>query len=138
MLGNRVKTIMKKQKIDNIDIEIANRLREYRRSMNLSQKNIGEILGVSVQQVQKYEKAVNRISSGNLYRISKLFQLPITYFFEDDVANNLTANINKEFSDQDFSKIIKKITDQTIRNLLFKLAEYIALNEQRKQAETAK
>jgi transcriptional regulator with XRE-family HTH domain len=65
------------------DASIGARLRLRRKELGLSQEAIGEQIGVSYQQVQKYEVAKNRMSAGLLYEVSKLLGVPITYFFED-------------------------------------------------------
>jgi transcriptional regulator with XRE-family HTH domain len=48
----------------------------------LTQEKLGELLGLTFQQVQKYEKGVNRVSAGRLYKISAVLEVPITYFFD--------------------------------------------------------
>ena len=65
------------------DASIGARLRLRRRELGLTQSDLGEMIGVSYQQVQKYEVAKNRMSAGLLYDVSKLLGVPITYFFED-------------------------------------------------------
>jgi transcriptional regulator with XRE-family HTH domain len=50
--------------------------------LGLSQTNLGEALGVTFQQVQKYEKGTNRISASSLQRISEILQVPVKFFFE--------------------------------------------------------
>lgn len=50
--------------------------------MKLTQEKLGELLSLTFQQVQKYEKGVNRVSAGRLYEMSSVLDVPITYFFE--------------------------------------------------------
>ncbi len=68
---------------DEIDIEIGKRVRQARVAAGLSQTQLGVQLGVSFQQVQKYEKGVNRIGGGRLYRIARVLGVKVTYFFDD-------------------------------------------------------
>lgn len=51
--------------------------------LGMSQEKLGESLGVSFQQVQKYEKGTNRIGAGRLQNLSQILQVPIAYFYED-------------------------------------------------------
>ncbi|UNF38474.1 helix-turn-helix domain-containing protein [Bartonella krasnovii] len=69
------------------DISIGKRIRHRRISMRLSQKELGSHLGVSFQQIQKYEKGLNRVSAGCLQEIANALEVPITFFY---------ANISKE------------------------------------------
>lgn len=66
------------------DARIGKRMRELRRAANLSQSALGEQIGVSFQQVQKYERGANRVSAVTLWQAAKVLGRPITYFFEDE------------------------------------------------------
>ena len=68
---------------DRIDVEIGERLKQARVAARLSQTELGANLGISFQQVQKYEKGMNRISSGRLYKAARVLGVKITYFFDD-------------------------------------------------------
>ncbi len=65
-----------------IDRFVGQRLRWRRRELRLSQEKLGEKLDLTFQQVQKYEKGINRISAGRLYEIAKLLGVPIDFFYE--------------------------------------------------------
>lgn len=65
-----------------IDRHVGQRLRALRISRGESQTALGEAIGVTFQQVQKYESGANRISASKLHRICAHFQLPVSYFFE--------------------------------------------------------
>jgi transcriptional regulator with XRE-family HTH domain len=65
-----------------IDRHVASRLRLRRREMGLSQEIVANALGVTFQQFQKYEGAINRISAGALYRLAIALEVPVGYFFE--------------------------------------------------------
>jgi transcriptional regulator with XRE-family HTH domain len=67
---------------DEIDIEIGKRLRQARVAAGLTQTELGVYLGISFQQVQKYEKGRNRIGGGRLYKIARTLGVKITYFFD--------------------------------------------------------
>ncbi len=76
---------------DRIDVEIGARLRQARAAAGLTQTELGTGLGISFQQIQKYEKGKNRIGGGRLYKIARVLGVKITYFF-DDVEHLLDAD----------------------------------------------
>ena len=65
------------------DSSVSARVLLRRKELGLTQTALAERLGVSFQQIQKYETAKNRLSAGLLYEVSKALGVPITYFFED-------------------------------------------------------
>jgi transcriptional regulator with XRE-family HTH domain len=65
-----------------VDRHVATRIRDRRRELGIVQEALGEALGVTFQQIQKYEKGANRISAGRLFEIANLFDVEISYFFE--------------------------------------------------------
>lgn len=65
-----------------IDRVVGQRIRWRRKELKLTQEKLGELLSLTFQQVQKYEKGVNRVSAGRLYEMSTVMGVPITYFFE--------------------------------------------------------
>src|SRR5690554_6476907 len=67
---------------DEIDVHVGGQLRRRRNALGLSQGQIAEGLGVTFQQVQKYEKGLNRIGAGRLHRIATILAVPVGYFFE--------------------------------------------------------
>ncbi|MES2214475.1 MAG: helix-turn-helix transcriptional regulator [Pseudomonadota bacterium] len=79
-----VESVGGKGKADTIDHHVGMRLKSRRILLGLSQQALGEAVQVSVQQIQKYEKATNRISCGKIYRLSQLLQVPIDYFFDNN------------------------------------------------------
>ncbi|MGA7711038.1 MAG: helix-turn-helix transcriptional regulator [Rhizomicrobium sp.] len=73
---------MPKKQANPIDAQVGNRLRLRRMMIGMSQERLGELLGLTFQQVQKYEKGVNRIGAGRLFEISRILGVPIFYFYE--------------------------------------------------------
>ena len=63
-----------------VDIHVGNRVRMYRTLKGLSQEKLGEALGLTFQQVQKYEKGLNRIGASRLWDISQVLETPIALF----------------------------------------------------------
>ena len=74
---------MAKTKISNpIDIHVGSRLRMCRLMLNLSQEKLGKALGITIQQVQKYEKGVNRMGSSRLQQAADILSVTVPFFFE--------------------------------------------------------
>ncbi len=67
---------------DPIDLHVGTQVRARRVLLGLSQEKLAEGLGITFQQVQKYERGSNRISASRLYNMARLLDVPITYFFE--------------------------------------------------------
>lgn len=72
----------KKGRADEVDAHVGARLRIRRNLLGISQEVLADKLGITFQQLQKYEKGVNRVGAGRLYRLSKLLNVPISYFFD--------------------------------------------------------
>ena len=66
-----------------VDAHVGSRLRERRILLGLSQTRLGESLGLSFQQIQKYERGIDRISVGRLVHLAHVLEVPITYFFDE-------------------------------------------------------
>jgi len=71
-----------KKQANPIDAQVGNRVRLRRMLIGMSQERLGELLGLTFQQVQKYEKGVNRIGAGRLFEVSRILGVPIDYFYE--------------------------------------------------------
>jgi transcriptional regulator with XRE-family HTH domain len=65
-----------------VDVHVGSRIRLRRRLLGLSQEKLAEALGLTFQQVQKYERGSNRVSASKLYEISRTLQTPVTFFYE--------------------------------------------------------
>ncbi len=66
-----------------VDVHVGSRLRKRRTLLGMSQTTLAEALGLTFQQVQKYERGANRISSSRLYDLARVLDVPIRYFFDD-------------------------------------------------------
>ena len=66
-----------------IDVHVGTRLRVRRKLLGMNQTNLGDAIGLTYQQVQKYERGANRISASRLFDLSRLFDVPIQFFFDD-------------------------------------------------------
>ena len=65
-----------------VDVHVGKRVRERRVSLGMSQAKLGEYLGLTFQQIQKYEKGTNRISASKLWALSHFFKVSVEWFFE--------------------------------------------------------
>ena len=66
-----------------VDVHVGARLRQRRTLLGMTQTKVGESIGVSFQQMQKYENGMNRISASRLFVLSRVFDVPVEYFFDD-------------------------------------------------------
>jgi hypothetical protein len=72
-------------------VHVGSRIRLRRTLLGLSQERLGESLGLTFQQVQKYERGVNRVGASRLFDLSRVLDVPISFFF-DDMPDSLSAN----------------------------------------------
>jgi transcriptional regulator with XRE-family HTH domain len=75
-----------------IDAHVGGRIRLRRTLMGMSQERLGEALGLTFQQVQKYERGVNRVGASRLFDLSRVLDVPISFFF-DDMPEPLAASL---------------------------------------------
>ena len=73
-----------------VDVHVGSRLRVRRTLLGMSQTTLGDAIGLTFQQMQKYEKGTNRISSSRLYDLARVLDVPIAYFF-DDMSSEVAA-----------------------------------------------
>ncbi|MBB4313731.1 helix-turn-helix domain-containing protein [Roseospira marina] len=81
---------------DPVDVYVGRRLRKQRVLLRLSQEQLARAVGVTFQQIQKYERGANRISASRLFDIAKVLGVPISFFFDhidDDIAGRADAHI---------------------------------------------
>lgn len=126
---------MGKRSRDPIDAEVAKRVRALRLQRGLSQTELSDALGVTFQQVQKYERGANRISAGRLFRIAKVLDVPVAFFFADVDGRGNEAQAHAPAVDFDLlqtsgaMRLIRaysRIEDRGIRLTLMRLAESLA------------
>ena len=102
------------RKAADLDKHIGLRLKMRRILMNMTQEDLAQKLNITFQQVQKYEKAINRVSASRLYDIAHILNINITYFFEgysnDSVIKEETNNV-KNYSDSLINKETLKNND---------------------------
>ncbi len=71
------------RRANDVDDHVGRRVRERRREIGISQRKLGEALGISYQQIQRYENGTNRVSAGRLYAMAQHLGATLDYFFEE-------------------------------------------------------
>lgn len=108
-----------------IDIHVGERVRARRLLTGLSQDAFASKLGITFQQVQKYEKGANRISASRLYRISKILNVPVAYFFDDMDGQEVLSGLKREGLElvRAFNRIEQASTRKQMISLIHSLAD---------------
>jgi transcriptional regulator with XRE-family HTH domain len=124
------------RRADNRDAEVGRRVRSRRLECRLSQTELADRIGVTFQQVQKYEKGVNRIGAGRLQRISEALEVPISFFFgaggtsaKAEPANSNAESVFGFLQTSGSVRIVKafhKIKSRKAKQLLVEMAEELA------------
>lgn len=139
-----------------VDIYVGKRLRERRTMMGMSQDAIGKAIGVTFQQIQKYERGVNRMSSSRLYDFAKALRVTVSYFFEgcDDAIPVRDAHgegyafggmaepderasfEHEALSTRETLELVRayhRITDPALRKSVFDLVKSLAPQEEKRK-----
>jgi transcriptional regulator with XRE-family HTH domain len=88
-----------KKQASEIDAYVGRRVRLRRMLIDMSQEKLGALLGLTFQQVQKYEKGVNRIGAGRLFEMSKMLGVKIDYFY-DGVDEEKSSSVSRNGADK--------------------------------------
>ena len=81
-----------------IDVHVGSRVRLRRMLVGMSQEKLGEALGLTFQQIQKYEKGANRIGASRLFMISQILGVPVQFFYDDMADEIKSGNKSAPFS----------------------------------------
>src|SRR5262245_16740000 len=124
------------RRADNRDAEVGRRVRSRRLECRLSQTELADRIGVTFQQVQKYEKGVNRIGAGRLQRISEALEVPISFFFgagggsaKPEPASSNAESVFGFLQTSGSVRIVKafhRIKSRKAKQLLVEMAEELA------------
>jgi transcriptional regulator with XRE-family HTH domain len=76
---------------DPIDVHVGARVRLRRTLLGMSQEKLGEAIGLTFQQVQKYERGANRIGASRLWHVSRVLDVPVSFLFDDMQASDAPA-----------------------------------------------
>jgi transcriptional regulator with XRE-family HTH domain len=83
-----------------LDVHVGGRVRLRRLLLGLSQEKLGDALGLTFQQVQKYERGANRISASRLFDLSTVLGVPVSFFF-DDISADLSTKLDARLAECD-------------------------------------
>ena len=92
---------------ENFNLHLGKKLRMRRLSLGLTQTKVAEAINVTFQQIQKYEKGTNGVSSNRLMQLSNYLKVPITYFFEDFRNFNENRTTQEDSDDLNYSFLSK-------------------------------
>ena len=124
-----------------VDVHVGARLRLRRTLLGMSQEKLGEAVGLTFQQIQKYERGANRIGASRLFELSQVIGVPVSYFFEEmsaQVKATRGAHVEMEDSSADepdpltrretleLVRAYYKITDPKVRKRMFELTKSLA------------
>jgi transcriptional regulator with XRE-family HTH domain len=131
--------IENKKKPNPIDIHVGSRVRLRRNMLGMSQEKLGEALGITFQQIQKYEKGTNRVGASRLQAISTILNVPVSFFFEDAPGVAALTGGMAEASSTSFvvdflnsaeglqlNRAFAKITDAKVRRKVVDLVKALA------------
>jgi transcriptional regulator with XRE-family HTH domain len=136
--------MMAKKAPNPIDKHVGSRVRMRRMMLGMSQEKLGNSLGLTFQQVQKYEKGTNRIGASRLQQISYVLQVPVSFFFEGAPAVTLATRaegmseapsptyVSDFLATSDglaLTKAFMRITDSKLRRRIVDLVEQISTSE---------
>ena len=109
---------------ENFNIHLGKKLRMRRLSLGLTQTKVAQAINVTFQQIQKYEKGTNGVSSNRLMQLSQFLKVPITYFYEDyknfkefTSDSNDTDDLNYSFLSKTFSSLSRTQKEKILQVL---------------------
>jgi transcriptional regulator with XRE-family HTH domain len=135
---------MPKKQANPIDVQVGNRVRIRRMLIGMSQERLGDLLGLTFQQVQKYEKGVNRIGAGRLFEVARILNVPIDFFYEGlatadqthagsvDAAAPPVMEFVSSGEGLQLSLAFMKIKDTKVRKRVLDLVKSLAEEEEQK------
>ncbi|GAB5389319.1 MAG: hypothetical protein Alpg2KO_22870 [Alphaproteobacteria bacterium] len=118
------------------DVHVGSRIRQRRTLLGMSQEKLGKGLGLTFQQIQKYERGANRVGASRLFEMSKLLDVPVNYFFDDmpeEGRGGLKENQSGYEADQmnkretlELVRAYYKIREPSVRRRVYDLCKAIA------------
>ena len=125
-----------------IDIHVGNRVRLQRMLIGISQEKLGERLGLTFQQVQKYEKGINRIGASRLFELSRVLGVPVQFFYDDAPLGGSAQAATPGFAERspdshvfeflssreglELNRAFSRITDPKVRKSVLDLVRSLA------------
>ena len=141
-MGRAAEKEMVKKAPNPTDKHVGARVRMRRMMLSMSQEKLGEALGLTFQQVQKYEKGTNRVGASRIQQISEILQVPVSFLFDGGPSGIASAGSFSEGTSpayvSDFlatseglalTRAFTRITDAKLRRSIVELVEQIATRE---------
>lgn len=133
-----------KKRPNPIDVHVGGRIRLRRNMLGISQEKLGESLGITFQQIQKYEKGTNRVGASRLQAISSILAAPVSFFFEgapgqepssiagfaEDGATDYVVDFLNSAEGVQLNRAFVKIGDPKVRRKLLDLVKALAADEE--------
>src|SRR3979490_965084 len=142
-MGDARRIIMVKKAPNPVDRHVGSRVRMRRMMLSMSQEKLGDALGLTFQQIQKYEKGTNRVGASRIQQISEILQVPVSFLFEGGPSGTLSAQGFSEGTSpayvSDFlatseglalTRAFTRIADGKLRRSIVDLVEQIAAREE--------
>ena len=98
-----------------IDVHVGSRVKLRRNYLGMSQEKLGKAIGLTFQQVQKYEKGTNRVGASRLFELSQVLNVPISYFYEGAPASGPVGGLTEEGEKYDADPMSRRETIDLIR-----------------------
>ena len=124
-----VRRIVTKDGPHPVDVQVGRRARERRTLEGMSQTAVAEKLGLTFQQLQKYERGDNRISASRLYELAQLFDVPVSYFFEGIEGGKNASSRDEMVTKRETLELVRAyyaISDPDVREKIRKLTQAAA------------
>ncbi len=112
-----------------VDVHVGQRLRLRRTLLGMSQEKLGDAVGLTFQQIQKYERGANRIGASRLYMFSRILDVPVSYFFEELPSQIRTHEGQLEIGLSDRSQDILERDPMARRETLELVRAYYAVGD---------
>ncbi len=128
-MARRTRHIIMKHGPHPIDVHVGSRVRRSRTLLGMNQTQLGEKLGITYQQIQKYETGFNRISASRLYQMTRIMDVSVSFFFDglDEGASAWSPdNILLKRETLEFVRAYYRIGDPAARKHLFELIKAMA------------
>ena len=109
-----------------VDLHVGGRLKQIRGLRGLSQTNLADSVGLTFQQIQKYENGANRISASRLWEFAERLNVPISFFYDglDDSRDNIELEVDRMALE--LVRALQSIKDAEVRRRLYELAKMVS------------
>lgn len=112
-----------------VDVHVGRRVRDRRKALGITQERLGEQLGLTFQQVQKYERGVNRVSASKLFEIARVLQVPVNWFFEGDGAPPAEPDIRDSREARELVEAYAKLPSAKVRRQVLDLVKTMVASQ---------